>query len=53
MDGHNSTTLELVKYDETARAPERDYEATPSELRASTLAPQVSKEGYLTSGSSD
>ena len=54
MDRHHST-LELVKHDETIRAPElvkddetvraseRDWDATAFELDASALAPQVSK----------
>lgn len=42
MDRHYST-LELVKHDETARAPERDWDATVFELDGSALAPQVSK----------
>lgn len=42
MDRHHST-LELVKYGEIARAPERDWDATAFELDASTLAPQASK----------
>ena len=33
--------LELVRYDDTARAPERDYEATAFEPDASALAPQA------------
>ena len=37
------STLELVRYDETARAPERDYDATAFELDLSASAPQVSK----------
>ncbi|KAL9076101.1 MAG: hypothetical protein Q9161_001148 [Pseudevernia consocians] len=40
MDRHFST-LELVKHDETASAPERDYDATAFELDATALAPQV------------
>lgn len=43
MDRHYST-LELVRYDETARAPERDFHATTLEADASVLAPQVSKQ---------
>ena len=35
-------TLELVRHDETARAPERDHDATAFELDASYLAPEVS-----------
>ncbi|CAD6586035.1 MAG: hypothetical protein ASARMPREDX12_002178 [Alectoria sarmentosa] len=35
------STLELVKYDDTARAPERDWDATALELDASVLAPQT------------
>ena len=46
MDRHYSN-LELVKHDETARAPERDYDATAFELDASALAPQVSKTPYV------
>ena len=42
MDKHYST-LELVRYDETARAPERDYDTTAFELDSNALAPQVSK----------
>ena len=42
MDRHYST-LELVKHDETARAPERDWDATAFELDGSALAPQVRK----------
>ena len=42
MDRHYSD-LELVRHDETARAPERDWDATAFELDASALAPQVSK----------
>ena len=41
MDRHYST-LELVRYDETARAPERDYDTTAFEVDASALAPEVS-----------
>ena len=41
------STLELAKHDETARAPERDYDATAFELDASALAPQVSKTPYV------
>ena len=40
MERHYST-LELVKFDETARAPERDYDTTAFELDTSALAPQV------------
>ena len=40
------STLELVKHDETARAPERDYDATAVELDASAMAPQVSTTSY-------
>ena len=36
------STLELVKHDETARAPERDWDATAFELDTSALALQVS-----------
>lgn len=42
MDRHFST-LELVKHDETARAPEIDHDATAFELDGNVLAPQVSK----------
>lgn len=45
MDRHYST-LELVKHDETARAPERDWDATAFELDASALAPQVSRTSF-------
>ena len=37
------STLELVRYDDTARAPERDYNATAFELDGAALAPQVNK----------
>lgn len=46
MDRHYSN-LELVRYDETARAPERDYDTTAFELDTSALAPQVSKTHYV------
>ena len=52
MDRHYST-LELVKHDETVRAPERDYDATAIELDASALAPQVSKKCYVARGYSE
>jgi len=39
--GHS--TLELVKHDETATAPERDNDATAFELDASRFAPEVGK----------
>ena len=42
------STLELVKHDETAKAPERDHDATAFELDASALAPQVSMTSYVT-----
>ena len=42
MDRYCST-LELVKHDETARAPERDWNATAFELDASAVAPEVCK----------
>lgn len=42
MDQQHST-LELVKFDETARAPERDHDVLAAELDASVLAPQVRK----------
>ena len=52
MTDHNSTldpvqhdgcpSLELVIHDDTARAPERDHDATAFELDASCLAPEVS-----------
>ncbi|CAF9916808.1 MAG: hypothetical protein ALECFALPRED_010873 [Alectoria fallacina] len=35
------STLELVRHDETARAPERDNDATAFELDASYLAPEA------------
>lgn len=35
------STLELVRFDETARAPERDHDVVAAELDASALAPQV------------
>ena len=34
--------LELLKHDESARAPERDFDSTAFELDASRLAPEVS-----------
>ena len=37
------STLELVKHDKTAKAPEWDFDATAIELDASVLAPQVSR----------
>ena len=37
-------TLELLRHDETARAPERDHDATAFELDASCLAPEVGGE---------
>ena len=40
MDGHYSN-LELAKFDDTARAPEFDHDATAFELDSSALAPQV------------
>ena len=46
MDRHYST-LELVKHDESAKAPERDYDATAFELDTSALAPQVSNPQYV------
>ena len=45
MERHYST-LELAKFDETARAPERDYDAIAFELDASALAPEASKTQY-------
>ena len=39
--GRHYSTLELTKHDETARAPERDYDATAFELDPSVLAPEV------------
>lgn len=39
-DGRSN--LELVGYDETARAPERDNDAIVFELHASCLSPKVS-----------
>ena len=47
MKRHYST-LELVKFDETIRAPDRDYDATAFELDADALAPQVNKPYYVT-----
>ena len=47
MEQHHST-LELVKYDESTKAPERDDDATAFELDASALAPQVSMTSYIT-----
>ncbi|KAM0799383.1 hypothetical protein BDR22DRAFT_910741 [Usnea florida] len=38
---HHHSTLELVKNDDTARAPERDWDATALELDTGALAPQV------------
>ena len=38
------STLELFRHDETARAPERDNDATAFELDASCLAPEVNLE---------
>lgn len=38
---HTTTAPELVRRDVTARAPERDYDATACELDVSALAPQV------------
>ena len=35
------STLELFRHDETARAPERDTDATAFELDGSCLAPEV------------
>ena len=52
MDRHYST-LELAKHDETAKAPERDYNVTAFELDASALAPQVSKTPYLAKSYTD
>ena len=46
MDQHYST-LELAKYDETTRAPERDYDTIAFKLDVSALAPEVSKTLYL------
>lgn len=40
MDRYYSN-LELAKFDETARAPEHDHDATAFELDTSALAPQV------------
>ena len=47
MERHYST-LELVKFDQTARAPERDYDTTAFELDTGALAPQVSSQYYVT-----
>ena len=41
------STLELTKHDETARAPERDYDVTAFELDPDALAPQVSSQSYV------
>ena len=46
--GQHHWTLELVKHDETARAPERDHDATAFELDAIALAPQVSMTSDVT-----
>ena len=46
MERHHST-LELFKHDETARAPERDYDVTAFELDTSAIAPQVSTTSYV------
>ena len=40
MDQHYST-LEHFRHDDTASAPERDYDATAFELDGAALAPQV------------
>ena len=42
------STLELVKFDETTRAPERDYDTTAFELDTDALAPQVNSQYYMT-----
>ena len=44
LGGHDQAVRdpELVHHDETARAPERDYDATAFELGTSALAPRVS-----------
>lgn len=42
MDRHHSTS-EPVKHDETARAPERDWDATAFGLDPSAMAPKVCK----------
>ena len=52
MDRHYST-LELVKFDATATAPERDYDATAFELDASVLAPQVNRVGFIAGDNTD
>ena len=46
MDRHYST-LEPVRHDEIARAPERDYDATAFEPDGAALAPQVNKTYYV------
>ena len=46
MERHYST-LELVKFDETIGAPERDYDATAFELDTGACAPQVNKPCYV------
>ena len=47
MEQHHST-LDLVKHDETAKAPDHDHDATAFELDAIALAPQVSITSYVT-----
>ena len=37
------STLELATYNDTVRAPERDYDVTAFELDISALAPEVHK----------
>lgn len=37
-------TLQLVRHDENANAPERDHDATAFELDASCLAPEASRD---------
>ena len=52
MDQQHST-LELVRHDESARAPECGYDATAFELDSSALAPQISKRWYVTTNYTD
>ena len=41
VEHYHRPALELVRHDETARAPERDHDATAFELDSSCLAPEV------------
>ncbi len=47
------STLELVRYDETSKAPERDYDTTAFELDVDALAPQVVKKLSVITGYTD